>query len=423
VCIFLCPRTFAMDAESRNILAVFAGAAADSLATASEYERNLASAKLSRLDARRARTLQIQLTPRYRRNGPIVLWADLQPADDLAGDILIARPRPQGGLAVWAADVAGRGLSAGWSMMFIRQLLGELPTDIPSPAAALGEINARLYEIESDSPPDGLFATGIGLIIDDTSKSVRLTRAGAPRIYMVRSDSGAEVLEPDGFPLGLFHDAELEETSVPFKPGDKLVWASDGLLGAQNDSNERWGEERLVELLNSGCFLPGRAIYEHILTGIGEFGAVESPHDDRSLMVIGFDSAPTWEKSRPGAEKFRLLDESLAFLGKQKLADADFNALKLILDEAIRNANEHGNKGEPDAAIEVRITVHPKFIHLRVRDEGGKLNERVTSVPLRAENLLEDKGRGFLLMRHHSDHLWVEDDRGELNAVRLRGGA
>jgi anti-sigma regulatory factor (Ser/Thr protein kinase) len=159
------------------------------------------------------------------------------------------------------------------------------------------------------------------------------------------------------------------------------------------------------------------------LTGIGEFGAVESPHDDRSLMVIGFDSAPTWEKSRPGAEKFRLLDESLAFLGKQKLADPDFNALKLILDEAIRNANEHGNKGEPDAAIEVRITVHPKFIHLRVRDEGGKLNERVTSVPLRAENLLEDKGRGFLLMRHHSDHLWVEDDRGELNAVRLRGGA
>jgi anti-sigma regulatory factor (Ser/Thr protein kinase) len=59
-------------------------------------------------------------------------------------------------------------------------------------------------------------------------------------------------------------------------------------------------------------------------------------------------------------------------------------------------------------------------VHLRVRDEGGKLNERVTSVPLRADTLLEDKGRGFLLMKHYSDYLWVEDNLGELNAVRLR---
>jgi len=196
---------------------------------------------------------------------------------------------------------------------------------------------------------------------------------------------------------------------------------SDGLLAAQNDTGIRYGESRLTQCLDSNAFLPARALYERILTTLGEFGAVDDPHDDRSLFVVGHDLPPTWEKSKSGSDREKLLDESLAYLKKHKLESSDLVAIRYILDEAIRNAHEHGNHQNQKAQIEVKITLATRYIHVRVRDEGGRLNERVSSVPLRAETLLEDKGRGFLLIRHYSDHLWIEDDSGELNAVRLRG--
>jgi serine phosphatase RsbU (regulator of sigma subunit)/anti-sigma regulatory factor (Ser/Thr protein kinase) len=422
VCIFLCPRQFAGEAESRNILAVFASTAADSLATAREYERNLASARVAELDAERARAFQEQITPQFCRNGKIVFWAHIEPAENLAGDIIVVRKHDVGRMAIWGADVAGRGLAAGWSMMFLRQLLAELPADASAPAKELADINRRLYEIECGGPPGELFATGIGLTFDETHKSARLARAGAPRVYLVTQEGQISKWEPDGLPLGLFPDAQLEEQKIPFKPGDKIVWVSDGLLGAENDAGDHWGESRLMECLEAASFLPARGLYERILAAQGDFGAIDNPDDDRSLFVVGFDIVPTWEKSRPGGERDRLLDEALAYLGKQKLADADFSALRSLLDEGIKNANEHGNKQNPKGQIQIKITVAPKYVHIMVRDEGGRLNQRVTCVPLRPDTILEEKGRGFLLMRHFSDHLWVEDDRGELNAIRLREG-
>ena len=148
---------------------------------------------------------------------------------------------------------------------------------------------------------------------------------------------------------------------------------------------------------------------------------MDNPNDDRSLVVVGYDLEPTWEKSKPGGERDQLLDDALVYLAGRTALTADFNASRALLDEAIKNANEHGNRGNPKSIIEIKLIVTDKYVHILVRDEGGRLNECVTSVPLKAQTILEEKGRGFLLMRHYADYLWVEDDRGELNAIRLRG--
>jgi len=418
ICLFLCPARFASSPESADVLAIFARTAADCLSTAREYERSLKMASIAEAESARARMLQQKLTPRYKRSGNLVYWAHLQPAGELAGDVLMVRSPSDGRLNVWAADVAGRGPSIAWSMIFIRQLLAELPHDIENTSRALAEINEKLHEIETKTSP-GIFTTLVGLHLDEKAQLGRFSRAGAPWLIRIGRDGEIEKLDPEGLPLGLFPDAGLEEIEFAFKPGDKLVWVSDGLLGIRNEAGKVWGESGLLDCVRDNQYLPARALYECILSSVGEFASDDLARDDWSLVVAAHDPDPDWSLSLPGDEREKLLKKSLSWLKKGDYAVDDFNAVRVLLDEAVKNAHEHGNRLDERALIEIRLNRSPRHIHIRVRDEGGRLNERVTTPHLRPEKILEDKGRGFLLMRHQSSHLWVDEDRGELNAVRI----
>jgi len=420
VCLFICPDIFLCNRESEDILAVFARTAADALATSRDFERSLRLESIAEAEQIRARILQLNMTPRYVRSGDIVFWGHLQPAGELAGDVLVVRKHDNRSLNVWASDIAGRGASVAWSMMFIRQLLTEIPPDSRETASTLSDINSRLHEIESQTTP-GIFATLLGLHLDQVEKTGRFSRAGAPGIFHIAADGTVMKINPDGIPVGIFPDAGVIEQEFKFDAGDRIVWASDGLLGIRNETGRVWGEEGLMSCLKSAYDFPARALYEHILADLGEFGADDLARDDWTLIVIGFDPVPDYTESLPGAEKDALISNALAWLREREISTRDFSAIRPLIDEAVKNAFEHGNNCDLAAKIEVKINVTRLHAHVRVRDEGGNLNERVADTQLKPGTILEDKGRGFLLMRHQSDHLWVDEDRGELNAVRILG--
>jgi anti-sigma regulatory factor (Ser/Thr protein kinase) len=418
VCIFQCRWQFAIQIESRDLLAIFSRSAADAIATAREYERSLKIAVLVKEDLERARILQQKITPRYKRSGNLVFWANLVASGDFAGDILVARNPSDGIINIWMADIAGRGAATGWSVLFVRQLLAELPHNTENPGIALEEINRKLTEIESETS-SGILVSLIGIHIDANRGIGRFARAGAPKLLKVGIDGEIDSFDPDGFPLGLFPEAGLQELEFKLEPGDKLVWASPGLQGARSESGKTWGETGLLDSIKNAYFLPPKALYDAILADVGDFAENDDVIEDRSLLVIGLDSPPDFELTMPGSERHELQASALSWLESKGIKSWDFHACKLLLDEAVRNAYEHGNGSDDNSVIELRLNQSPKHIHFRIRDEGGKLNNKVTSTNLRPENILEDKGRGFLLMRHQSDHLWVDEDSGELNAVRI----
>ena len=418
VCIFQCPWGFAIELESRDLMAIFARTAADALATAREYERSLKIAVHVDEDLKRARIYQQKITPRYKRSGNLVCWANLVASDEFAGDVLVVRNPSDGVMNIWMADIAGRGIATGWSVMFIRQLLAELAHTIEHPADALREINSGLVEIEKESS-SGILTSLIGLHIDTNRGIGRFARAGAPKLIKVKADGSIRTFDPDGFPLGLFPDAGLEELEFSLEPGDKLVWASPGLIGSRNESGKNWGEVGLLECIKASYYLPPKALYNTILADVGEFVSSDDVIEDRSLIVIGLDSPPDFELTRTGTDRHILQESALDWLNNLGIKSWDFHACRLLLDEAVRNAFEHGNHYDEKSEIELKLNRSPHHIHIRIRDEGGKLNDRITSTSLRPENILEDKGRGFLLMRHQSDHLWVDEDSGELNVVRI----
>ncbi|MGD0090560.1 MAG: ATP-binding protein [Planctomycetota bacterium] len=78
---------------------------------------------------------------------------------------------------------------------------------------------------------------------------------------------------------------------------------------------------------------------------------------------------------------------------------------RLCLDEALVNAVMHGCQYDASKAIRVRAYCGAAKWSVLVEDPGGGFREEDLPDPNAAENLLEESGRGILLMRAMMDEV------------------
>lgn len=74
-------------------------------------------------------------------------------------------------------------------------------------------------------------------------------------------------------------------------------------------------------------------------------------------------------------------------------------ALRLALEEAVRNAFVHGCSGRADLPIDVAWSVTPDLVTITVEDPGPGFDPGAVPDPTSDENLEAPSGRGLLLMR------------------------
>ncbi len=107
--------------------------------------------------------------------------------------------------------------------------------------------------------------------------------------------------------------------------------------------------------------------------------------------------------------EIKLID--LVHAASEKMAElAGFDAddalnLGLAVREAVINAMLHGNKRDPGLKVSVTLTTDHKKLRARVTDEGNGFDPRKARDPTAPANLLNDSGRGLLLMEAFVDTL------------------
>jgi sigma-B regulation protein RsbU (phosphoserine phosphatase) len=97
-----------------------------------------------------------------------------------------------------------------------------------------------------------------------------------------------KTIEVEGFPLGLFPDAQYDEQTIEAKPGDVLVFFSDGIVDAENAAGEMFGADRLSEVLRqhpSACN-SAQATVDAILAEVNAFQSGTAHFDDETLVVL-----------------------------------------------------------------------------------------------------------------------------------------
>ena len=94
-----------------------------------------------------------------------------------------------------------------------------------------------------------------------------------------------------------------------------------------------------------------------------------------------------------------LLDEVLAQLERQHWRQHDVFGVHLAMEEALRNAIQHGNQLDASKRIHVNCRVSPERIRIEIADEGAGFDPAALPDPTCSEGLKSPTGRGVLLMR------------------------
>jgi serine/threonine-protein kinase RsbW len=89
------------------------------------------------------------------------------------------------------------------------------------------------------------------------------------------------------------------------------------------------------------------------------------------------------------------------------LARSEF---EIAVVEALNNAAEHGNGGDPHKQVKVVCRTEPGRVVLAIEDQGEGFDPDDLPDPTAEENLLREDGRGILLMRQLADTCRFEDD-------------
>ena len=259
----------------------------DDLVFAEELARRAASAvenaRLFTERARAAHTLQQSLLPAALPE--IAGWhlaAAYRPGAedaDVGGDFYDVVPLDDG-FVVFVGDVTGKGIQAAALTSLARFTLATAARLDPEPAAGLRLLDDRLAEQPSQS-----LLTVASARVRTTSRgktTIRVSCAGHPLPVLRRGDEVEHLGRPDPL-LGMLATGERNHADVALKPGDTVLFYTDGVVDAPGEE-DRFGEERLLEAVATGPADPA-GLVAHVESVLRAYQSGERA-DDRALLAL-----------------------------------------------------------------------------------------------------------------------------------------
>lgn len=253
------------------------------------YE-DLAEQERLRHELQIARQIQLaslpQFTPRVR--GLEVAGVSM-PALEVGGDYFDYLDGRPDRLTVMVGDVSGKGTSAALHMSRLQGIVRSLHDFDLAPR----ELFVRTNQLISRDLERRAFVTALGGFFDAGRRVMVLARAGHLPLYHYCARSGEVArLLPRGIGFGLaaraMFEAELEEHTVAYAPGDVFLFVTDGVTECQDAGGELFGEQRLAELLaqEAGRQAGAAELRDAVAEEVRRFAGDTDPYDDQTVVVV-----------------------------------------------------------------------------------------------------------------------------------------
>jgi serine/threonine-protein kinase RsbW len=112
----------------------------------------------------------------------------------------------------------------------------------------------------------------------------------------------------------------------------------------------------------------------------------------------------------------KLCREIVAGIDPGLFSSAEIFGIQLAIEEAMVNAVEHGNGGDPAKHVTVEYSIDPGLFEIAITDEGPGFKLQDVPDPCSDEGLSRASGRGIALMRAYMDRVEYNDAG---NCVRM----
>jgi serine phosphatase RsbU (regulator of sigma subunit) len=170
-----------------------------------------------------------------------------RPMNAVAGDWYDFHVFDQECLGLLVADVSGHGVAAALIASMAKMSFAFNCSRSRHPVEILSGLNHNLR----DTPPEQ-FVTAACATIDLEKRLLLYGGAGHPPTFLWRSRV-RELLpcHSEGGILGAFPSMHYHEQQFAIRPGDRLIFYTDGITEAANGAGIQFGEERLREYIQN----------------------------------------------------------------------------------------------------------------------------------------------------------------------------
>jgi len=203
------------------------------------------------------------------------------PARTIGGDLYDFLEYSPDQTAIVLGDVSGKAAPAALFAALVSGIMRSAAQQKPAPAAMLETLNHALQERRLDSQ----YVVMLFALWNDENQTLQVANSGAVQPIFCRAGENVTV-KAEGLPLGMFPNSTYEEFNVATQPGDAIVFVSDGILDAENEKHEMYGEERLAALLCASRDLPAQHIAATILSDVTQFQGSQDRFDDETIIVL-----------------------------------------------------------------------------------------------------------------------------------------
>jgi ligand-binding sensor domain-containing protein len=250
------------------------------------YRRRLKNVRL-KTELQTARDAQMSIMP---RSNPQIEDFDISgiciPASEVGGDffdyIWMNEEKTRLGIAI--GDVSGKAMRSAMTAVMTSGMIYLKADESQSVKEIMKRVNRPLY-FKTERKVFTALCLGS---LDIPAKELTFTNAGLNEPLLKSGDSVSK-LEGAGvkLPLGVKLDSEYLERKYQLKPGDIIVFFTDGVTEAKNPQLEFYGLRSLVTLLEGlSPTLTAEEIKKKIIADVRRFSDGAPQHDDITVVVV-----------------------------------------------------------------------------------------------------------------------------------------
>lgn len=237
-------------------------------------------------DLRIAREIQMGILPtdiesRTKGTG-LDVAAVLEPAREVGGDLYDVIRAAEDRLVVALGDVSGKGIPAALFMAVTTTLLRTMARQYCDP----GEILTRLNDELAEQNPRGMFVTVQCAVFDLRRGCVTVAGAGHHDAVVLSPGLAPRRAFPSsGRVAALAHNNPITGESMALSPGDTLLFFSDGVSEAFDETEELLGDERLLAHLAERPGTTAAETVQSVLAAVRAHVGRAKQSDDISIVA------------------------------------------------------------------------------------------------------------------------------------------
>jgi serine phosphatase RsbU (regulator of sigma subunit)/sugar lactone lactonase YvrE len=231
-----------------------------------------------------AQKMQLSLLP---ETAPLIEGFDIAgksiPANTVGGDFFDYLSLRDGKIGIALADVSGKGLKGAMNAVLANGMLDEIAKSEASCGNILLALNAALYPRMEKM----MFAAFGFAILEPESDKLQWANAAQPYPMVKRDEQVFDFNSEGGLPLGMMPRGEYVASVLELQAGDVVIFYTDGLIEAENKTEEMYGTERLEQLITQiDSTMNGEEMIKTILQDVAAFVGEAEQYDDMTVVVV-----------------------------------------------------------------------------------------------------------------------------------------